>query len=224
MKTKLIQISEAGIDLRHNITADAYYTLPFGRKHLLFANAPTWADELIGGWSVSGIGNWHTGNPWSANSNAFVASYSNDAPPIIIGNRSAISTHLTKFANGGVNVFGNQGGPAKLTGAADALEGPIGFQIGPRNAFLGPGFFNSDLGLAKIFPIHGENTNLQFRADAFNALNHPSFQVPAENGFNGLDQQDFTSNTFGNISYTQSAVGNNNNGARIVQVSLRLQF
>lgn len=210
--------ANSDFDLRHNITADAYYGLPFGRKRAFFASVPTWANELIGNWDISGIGNWHTGSPWSNDSNAFDASYSNDAPAILIGPKSAVSTHVTKLPGGGVNIFANK------TAAQAAYEGPIGFQIGPRNSLIGPGFFNTDLGLAKLFPIHGEATNLQFRADAFNALNHPNFQVPAENGFNGLDQQDFTSTTFGNISYTQAAVGNNNNGARIVQVSLRLQF
>jgi hypothetical protein len=218
--------ANSDFDLRHNLTADAIYALPFGRTRAFFGNASTLANELIGGWSVSGIGNWHTGDPWSTNSNAFVASYSNDAPGILIGNKSAVAEHLTKFATGGVNNFANQNITAggMLQAASDAYEGPIGFHIGPRNGLRGPGYFNTDLGLGKIFPIHGEGTNLQFRADAFNALNHPNFQVPAENVFNGLDQQDFTNQTFGEISYTQPAVGNNNNGARIVQVSLRLQF
>jgi hypothetical protein len=211
-------------DLRQNLNADAIYALPFGRKGAFFSAVPTWANELIGGWSVSGIGNWHTGNPWSTNSNAFVASYSNDAPGILIGNKSAVAAHLTKFATGGVNNFGDQNPAANIFNASSAFEGPIGFKIGSRNNLLGPGYFNTDLGLGKLFPIHGEATNLQFRADAFNALNHPNFQIPAENVFNGLDQQDFTNQTFGEISYTQPAVGNNNNGARIVQVSLRLQF
>ena len=215
--------ANSDFDLRHNITADSYYELPFGRKREFFSSVPTWANELIGNWDISGIANWHTGNPWSTDSNAFDASYSNDAPGILIGSKSAVSTHVTKFPGGGVNVFRNQNGTTE-TGASSAFEGPIGFQFGARNSLLGPGFFNTDLGLAKLFPIHGEATNLQFRADAFNALNHPNFQIPAENGFNGLDQQDITSSTFGEISYIQPAVGNNNNGARIVQVSLRLQF
>lgn len=210
--------ANSDFDLRQNLNADAIYALPFGKGRTFFAGAPTWANELIGGWSTSGIANWHTGNAWGTDANAFVASYSNDAPGILIGPRSAVATHLTKPLTGGVSNFAS--GPT----AAAAYEGPIGFTIGARNGLRGPGYFDTDLGLGKIFPIHGESTNLQFRADAFNALNHPSFQVPAENSFNGLDQQDITSSTFGDISYTQAAIGNNNNGARIVQVSLRLQF
>jgi hypothetical protein len=39
-----------------------------------------------------------------------------------------------------------------------------------------------------------------------------------------LDEQDITSSQFGNISYTVSPPGNLNNGARVLQVSLRVDF
>ena len=78
--------------------------------------------------------------------------------------------------------------------------------------------------MAKLFPIYGDRVNLKFRADAFNAFNHPNFSLPAENAFNGLDQQDFTSSSFGQISTTVVPPGNLNNGARVLQVSLRLEF
>jgi hypothetical protein len=81
-----------------------------------------------------------------------------------------------------------------------------------------------DLGLAKTFPITAEKVNLKFRCDAFNAFNHPNFDVPAENVYNGLDQQDITNATFGDISYTIEPAGNLNNGARVLQLSLRLEF
>lgn len=210
--------ADSDFDLRQNVTAYAYYGLPFGRKRAFFSNAPLWVNELIGDWDISGITTWHTGYPWSNESNAFVASYSNDAPGILVGSKSTIEPHLRKLPGGGVNIFADQ------AAAQAAYEGPIGFQIGPRNSMRGPGYFNQDLGLAKVFPIHGETTSMQFRADAFNALNHPNFDLPAENSFNGLDQQDFTSSTFGDISYTVQPEGNENGGARVLQLSLRLQF
>lgn len=207
-------------DMRHLISADATYQLPFGKGRMFAANAPTWANEAIGDWDLSGIGSFHTGLPWSANSLAFVASYSNDAPPIFIGSdRSVIANHVTKLPGGGVSDF------AKASDAAASFEGPVGFQIGPRNSMQGPDFFNADLGLAKTFPVYKEAVNLKFRADAFNAFNHPNFDLPAENGYNGLDQQDFHQGSgFGQISYTVSPPGNLNNGARVLQLSLRLEF
>jgi len=212
--------ASSDFDIRHYITTDATYELPFGRGRMFLGDASHLLNEFIGAWDISGVGEWHTGYPWSANSNAFVASYSNDAPPIYIGtNRSLIATHLTKHPGGGVSDFAN------ATAAAGSFEGPIAFKIGPRNSFRGPRFFNGDLGLAKTFPVYAEKVNLKFRADAFNAFNHPNFQGPAENVFNGLDQQDYQRGPgFGQISYTVTPSGNSNNGARVLQLSLRLEF
>jgi hypothetical protein len=191
----------------------------------MFANTvPTWVNEVIGQWDLSGLSVWHTGVPWSTISNAFVASYSNDAPGLLVGNPSNVATHVTKLAGGGVNIFADENQNTKNYQAAHSFVGPIGFQIGPRNELRGPHFFNADLGLQKTIPIVGESLGLKFRADAFNALNHPNFELPANNVYNGYDQQDITSTSFGQISTTVEPAGNLNNGARVLQLSLRLEF
>ncbi len=212
--------ANSDFDINNYVTADVTYQLPFGRHRQFLGNAPVWLNEAIGGWDISGVTDWHTGQAWGTNSNAFDASYSNDAPGILVGPRSAVETHLQKIPTpgGGVNIFGNQ------AAARAAYIGPVGFQIGARNGLRGPKYFNQDIGLAKLFPLYGEKVNLKFRADAFNALNHPNFGLPQSNSFNGFDQQDFTSTTFGQISTTVTPAGNLNNGARVLQVSLRLEF
>jgi hypothetical protein len=89
----------------------------------------------------------------------------------------------------------------------------------------GPRFFNADMGLQKTFPIYKEALNLKFRADAFNALNHPNFGMPIENAYNGYDQTDYQRGSgFGKISSTVSPPGNQNSGARVLQLSLRVEF
>ena len=210
--------ANSDFDINQLLTVDTTYVLPFGKGKMFMNSIPLWADEAIGGWSISGISDFHTGQAWGTNSNAFDASYSNDAPGILVGSKAAVVTHLQKLSGGGVNIFGNQ------AAARSAYTGPVGFQIGARNGLRGPRYYNQDLGLAKIFPIYGERVHLKFRADAFNALNHPNFGLPQSNSFNGYDQQDVTSTTFGQISNTVAAPGNLNNGARVVQLSLRLEF
>jgi hypothetical protein len=210
--------SSSDFDIRHYINGDVTYELPFGKNKMFLGTSSKFMNELIGGWSISGIPTWHTGVPWSNNANAFDASYSNNAPGILVGSKSDVATHLTKKPGGGVNIFADQ---AK---ARAAYIGPVGFNFGARNSMRGPKYFNTDLGVAKTFPVYHEKVNFKFRADAFNALNHPNFDVPANNVYNGLDQQDFTSSTFGNISYTLVPEGNLNNGARVLQLSLRLEF
>jgi hypothetical protein len=74
----------------------------------------------------------------------------------------------------------------------------------------GPGQANLDLALSKTaivnWPI--EKSSVQFRAEFFNALNHPQFANPDSN---------FTSPTFGVISST--AVN-----PRVIQLALKLAF
>ncbi|WP_263380743.1 TonB-dependent receptor [Granulicella paludicola] len=210
--------ANSDFDITNYVTANATYQLPVGRHRAFLSNAPLWLEEMVGGWDISGITDWHSGIAWGTNSNAFDASYSNDAPGILVGSKNLVQTHLQKLAGGGVNIFANQ------AAAQGAYTGPVGFTIGARNGLRGPKFFNQDLGLAKNFPIYSDRLNLKFRADAFNAFNHPNFALPQSNAFNGYDQQDVTSSTFGNITSTVEPAGNLNNGARVVQVALRLEF
>lgn len=212
--------ASSDFDVRQYVTSDALYQLPFGKGRSFLAAQPRWVDEFIGGWDISGLGVWHGSFPWSGASNAFVASYSNNAPPIFIGtNRADIATGVHKLTGGGVSSFAN----AKT--AASDFEGPVGFKIGSRNGFRGPKYFNTDLGLGKNFPVYGEKVNLKFRADAFNAFNHPNFDIPAENVFNGYDQQDYQQRgNFGAINFTVTPPGNENSGARVLQLALRLEF
>ena len=213
--------ARSDFDARHQFNADAVYALPFGKGRAFAAGISTMANEFIGDWGLSGITSFSTGNPWTTASNAYVASYSNDAPAIYIGtDKSLIKNQVNKHAaGGGVTDF------ADSKTAAAQFEGPVGFQIGPRNQMTGPVYFNTDLGLSKNFPIYKEAVNLHFRADAFNALNHPNFNLPISNVYNGYDQLDYQRKAgFGKISSTVVPPGNENNGARVLQLSLRLVF
>ena len=212
-------------DIKQVISADAAYELPFGKGKMLAYDIPNWANEIIGGWNLGGVTSWHTGEAWGTTSNAYVASFANDAPAILVGPRKNVATHLTKLPGGGVNLFANN------VVAASSYQGPLGFKIGARNGLRGPNFFNADLGLGKTFPITAERVNLKFRADAFNVLNHPNFTIPATNLFNGYDQDDFENASsaapglgFGQTSFTVSPTGNLNSGARVLELSLRLEF
>jgi hypothetical protein len=49
-------------DIRHNFTADAVYQLPFGAGQR-YLNEEGVLGKIVGGWSFSSIGHWHTGHP-----------------------------------------------------------------------------------------------------------------------------------------------------------------
>ena len=58
-----------------------------------------------------------------------------------------------------------------------------------RNAVRGPGLATADVSLFKNFTVT-ESAHLQFRAEAFNLLNHPNFMLP---------ENDLASPEFGQI-------------------------
>lgn len=47
-----------------------------------------------------------------------------------------------------------------------------------RNQFFGPGYFDTDMTLAKTFPFLHEGVNLKLGATAYNLFNHPNFANP----------------------------------------------
>ncbi len=198
-------------DIANNLTGNFIYDLPIGRGQMIASNSPVWLNEVIGGWEVSGLPSWHSGNVFFAGANAFVAGYSNNAPAILTGSISDMKIHLNGGEGQPLYAFAN---PSQAN--AD-YTGPIGFEIGSRNNLYGPGFFNIDLGAGKTFPVW-ERVSLKFRADAFNALNHPNFGNPT------VDITD-QAGPFGEITGTTGSDPlNSGEGPRVLQGSLRLEF
>ena len=195
-------------DIKHIVTADFIYELPFGKSKRFGSGVSNLTNQLIGGWSISGIPVWRSGIAFTTLTEAYLMGYANNSPAIFVGNRGDVKVGVHKTNSGSVTLFDNP------ENALAAFESPTGFNIGSRNNLRGPGYFNVDLGLAKKFPIT-ERWNIQLRADAFNAFNHASFGLPGGGG-NGAGA-DINSGSFGQITSTAST-------ARVVQVSARIDF
>ncbi|HEV2575972.1 MAG TPA: carboxypeptidase-like regulatory domain-containing protein [Acidobacteriaceae bacterium] len=195
-------------DITHTFNGYSTYSLPFGRGRSFATHMPLGLEELLGGWDVSGIVRAHSGLAFTAQSNAFIAGYANDAPALFDGDSSAVQRSVHK-ETGGLFLFSN------TNNALNAFGPPIGFNIGSRNTLRGPTFFNLDAGLAKSFALWpSEGMKLQFRGDAFNVLNHPNFLAPSNNG--SADNIQSPSN-FGQLTAM-------NGGARVLQIGVRLEF
>jgi hypothetical protein len=206
--------ANSGFDVANYFNGTFIYELPFGRNRAMGATMPIWTDELVGGWEVSGIPTWHTGEAYTLYSNAFVAGFANDAPATLIGSPGLLKTRLNGGEGQPLNAFSNP------TAALNALTGPTGFNIGSRNNFFGPGFFNFDLSLGKTFPLYENRVNLKFRCDAFNAFNHPNFNPPSSAGSDITEAEGVP---FGTISSTY-VPPDSDISARVLQGSLRLEF
>jgi hypothetical protein len=82
-------------------------------------------------------------------------------------------------------------------------RGQIGNNCGNAK-FTQPGFNNQDFSIFKKFNLHSEKRTLEFRAEAFNALNHTQFSTVGTSAtFNPAGQQ--TNTTFGRITATRDA-------------------
>jgi hypothetical protein len=190
-------------DARHTIAANFVYGLPFGRGQSLLGGAPRWLDEAIGGWKVSGDVIFHTGFPFTTSTGTFPIDFTQDAPPVFVGPSSAVSPNI-HVVNGQVQFFSNP------TNALGAFQFPFGGGTGNRNILYGPPFANVDMALLKDFPMPwSDRQKLQFRAEAFNVFNHPSFGDP--NG--AIENQ----SQFGQITSTIST-------ARQLQLALKYSF
>ena len=198
-------------DVTHQISGDVIYDLPFGRGKAFAHNASRWLDEMIGGWLVSGIYTWRTGFAFPVLSNASTTTFGNSAYAIFDGNTLALQAdpHTDpNLPNNGIQLFKN---PAA---ALAAFSAPTGLETGSRDELRGPHFTNVDLAVVKNFPVFREKYKLQFRAEAYNAFNHPNFALPASININGTN--------FGQITSTSSTSGDQ--AARVLQFALRLDF
>ncbi|HTR38877.1 MAG TPA: TonB-dependent receptor [Bryobacteraceae bacterium] len=139
-------------DLRHNISANAVYVLPFK------------GNRLKEGWQITGIEAWHTGVPFSLGEGDQADlgnNFDNPRPDVVAG--------CNVYANQSPNQWYN---PKCFSSSAYGTVGNMG-----RNALIGPGYVETDLGVMKETRIT-ERISLQIRAELFNLFNHPNFSFP----------------------------------------------
>jgi hypothetical protein len=187
------------------VSADGIFEWPFGRGRWLGRNMSGWLNQIVGGWQVAGLFSWHTGFAFTTISEAFPVSFNSQSPAVFIGKRSDIRVNVhTDPAHGQLQLF------ADPTAAINAFTGPLGLQGPTRNNLRGPRFSNTNLSLNKHFRIR-ENSELEFRAEAFNVFNHTNFNLPT-----GSIADITAPSTFGVIT--------SDVGPRIMQFSLRFDF
>ena len=194
-------------DVTNQITGFFVYDLPFGRGQRFAGSAGTLLNEAIGGWEISGIESWRTGLALTADSGiSSTTSLAADAGEDFIGPRSALASdiHLVP-GTGTVQFFKN---PAA---AIAAYTPALGLTVGTRDNMRAPHFTDLDLAVAKNFPIVGEKYRLQFRAEAYNALNQTNFAL--------YDPTINSPSTFGTIT---SEAGTE--PSRVMQFALRFDF
>jgi hypothetical protein len=126
----------------------------------------------------------------------------------------------------GCDVYANQNvhqwyNPACFTPSTYGTLGDMG-----RNALVGPGFVETDLGVMKETKIK-ERISIQFRADLFNLFNHPNFNYPVASVISaGSAATNYVSTPVATAGQITSLVGSGglSNVARQTQFSVKLLF
>ncbi len=169
-----LQYAEVSSDRPHVVNINYSYLVPNGSK--LWKNRFT--EVLLDGWHFNGISKFMTGTPLT------VACTSSGAP---IGYWTGTPTGGIPFrcqmANPDPFLPAGAAIPASaqpklyypLNAANFSLPGATSLGIGntPPTLFLGPGFVNFDFSLLKTVNVGREGKRtLEFRAEAFNVLNH----------------------------------------------------
>jgi hypothetical protein len=149
----------AGFDRTQNVLLSAIYELPFGPGKRFATSKNIFNRELIGGWQLSAIQQFATGQPISvtANNNADTSSVHSVYANRICDGASPVGHTRLQFFN-----------PACYVQPATGQYGTA--RSGPRQ----PGIDTTNIGLQKAFAIT-EHQQLQFRAEAFSVFNHPNF-------------------------------------------------
>lgn len=222
-------------DIRHVLKANYYYELPFG-KGKRWASGNAIANQIIGGWAISGIWSYQSGSPysilsgWGTLNRGTISAYTNTAS--VFGTTFDQLQGLTSGVwKTGDNVYfvapqliGPEGTGASAPGT-DPFQGQLFFNptagnVGnlQRRMFSGPWEWSWDVSVVKRIRIR-ERHSVDFHFDMFNFANHPTFYVyPTSNG-------DYAYNSYNTINNsTFGTIDSMNYSARRIQMGLYYRF
>jgi hypothetical protein len=178
-------------DQRHRLVTSVVYDLPVGpgRRYLSTGGL----GNVVGGWKVTSVVTLGSGFPLTVSAGEDSANIGNCCRP----NRDfSVSTSLDDPT---VDKWFNT---AAYSRAAQGTFGTAG-----RSEIIGPGIFNLDFSMLKEIRF-GRQPYLEFRVEAFNALNRPNWGEP---------NTTLSSVAFGRISSTRGDM-------RQIQLGLKLLF
>src|SRR6266481_3339670 len=234
------QRAVSDFDRRHRFVVSYNYDLPIAR--LLRGHGP---NRLVNGWAVNGVTTFQSGTPINVFDGSVPTLQDTDgvnftnfatlAPGATLGSAitsGSTTSRLGTFINpaafrNGVLPDGtirnpdlcvnNQNVTVACSDPTSTGFAPLG-NVG-RNAFRGPFQQNWDLSIIKNTKVT-EATSVDFRAEFFNAFNHPVFSGPQSGGFGSA-----TGNLgLVNIANGSSAILSTANRPRIIQFAMKFNF
>jgi len=197
-----LERSLSQFDSTHVLNISYVWDIPIGRGRLLGRGWSPWIDGFLGGWKTNGIWQFASGQPLglSLANGQSIPTYGPQRPDLL---------DTLKKGSGSNSDLVNQ-----YFGNPEVAVAPPPFTLGSAPRTLGnlraPGINIANLSVFKQFSLSRirEGMRLEYRAEAFNALNHPHFAAP---------DTSVNSGTFGQIFSTSTP-------ARQVQMALKFYF
>jgi hypothetical protein len=193
-------------DVRHIVIVNYIYDLPF------FKGQKGAVGKALGGWEIAGTAQFQTGSPCGIGTNndfagvgefgSFGVGSCPEGQFWVLNGSPTINTGAFAGPNG--NASSVKYFTANVTQPA---AGTFNLQPGVRDSIYGPGLQDWNVGLLKTFAVN-ERAGLQFRAEAYDFINHPNLSAPNWTP---------TSSQFGEITGKSGL-------ARNLQLSLRFYF
>ena len=201
--------SNSNLDIRHRFVGNFSWDLPFGQGKHFLSNSNA-ASRWLGNWQLHGIVTLQTGSPYTvtADNDGLLGGFRTVYPDCIGDPFAGATTDHKLYTTTGFLI--------NRAAFAQPAKGTYG-SCRPR-MFHGPGIQMADLSLFKDFRFT-EQWRLQFRAEFFNAFNHPNFASP-EGSISSLG--------FGKVSNTLAPILGTDSGGpgdpREIQFALKLYF
>ncbi len=196
----------SGFDAPQRFVGSWNWDLPFG-KGQPFLNHGLLA-YIVGNWQLGGIATVQSGLPFTVYLSSCVNNASNCWPDRIASGKRTNPIYSNWYNPSAFEA------PCQVPSVNGICPGSLyAYRYGDsgRGILRIPGIFNFDLSAVKNIPIT-ERVNVQFRLDAFNALNHPQMGVPNQN----INPK--------NPAATSTAITGTIGDNRDLQLALRVQF
>ncbi len=217
-KDPSLDYGRAATDVRHIAAFNNTYDLPFGPGHALLKNAGTRLTRVVGGWALSDIVTVQSGLPLTPQL-GYNPTGSGDS-------RNPVRPDLSRVFNGALYTEGSTAQRATRFFHPEAFAAPAYGTVGNlgRNTLTAPGFVSWDVSLRKSTQIT-EHIDAQFRAEAFNLLNHTNLGQPNPVVFtSGPTQGTAINQTATVVPNTSAGVITSAATSRQLQFSLKLAF
>ena len=206
-------------DFRHVLSASYVWELPFHSSSGIF-------NQVIGGWSLSGLVHLRSGQPYTVINSSLGGSLSNATafntgtgvagiPAVFLGGTIPSCNHPAFSIDNPYQCLN-----AKQFDSGTPSQTDFGNVA--RNHFRGPKFFDTDMSVYKAFKV-SERVRFTLGIIAYNVFNHPNFGNPDNDIADG--------STFGQLTSTvtpaSSPYGNFQGAAvsgRVLQTLMKIQF